>query len=161
VLPLDFDVYGRELRRFVIELQSANPKMKVDVTGLRKQIDAFTRAGRKLQETHDRVLISGKLEGARAEAVNSKLRAVEANWLNAEGIPGRPWFKHTLYAARYTYAHLELPGITEAVERGDWKEAEKQVATVERAVARNAALLLEAVAELDQGPNAKAVAAAK
>ena len=40
----------------------------------------------------------------------------EANFILPEGIPGRPWFKHILYSARYTYAHLELPAITEAVE---------------------------------------------
>ena len=33
---------------------------------------------------------------------------VERNWLNPDGIPGRPWFKHILYGARFTYAHLEL-----------------------------------------------------
>ena len=42
---------------------------------------------------------------------------VERNWLNPDGIPGRPWFKHMLYGARFTYAHLELPGLTEAVEK--------------------------------------------
>ena len=39
---------------------------------------------------------------------------VERNWLNPDGIPGRPWFKHILYGARFTYAHLELPGLAEA-----------------------------------------------
>ena len=51
---------------------------------------------------------------------------VERNWLNPDGIPGRPWFKHILYGARFTYAHLELPGLTEAVEKGDWTTARQQ-----------------------------------
>ena len=33
---------------------------------------------------------------------------VERNWLNPDGIPGRPWFKHILYGARFTYAHLGI-----------------------------------------------------
>lgn len=69
---------------------------------------------------------------------------VETNWLNPDGIPGRPWFKHTLYAARYTYAHLELPGLTEAIERGDWKAASEQGKILEAALARNSALLSSA-----------------
>ena len=52
---------------------------------------------------------------------------VERNWLNPEGIPGRPWFKHILYGARFTYAHLELPGLTEAVEKQDWPTASSRL----------------------------------
>jgi N-acetylated-alpha-linked acidic dipeptidase len=158
LLPLDFDVYGNELRRFVIELRSANPKAKVDLTALLKEIDGFTDAGRKLKETVHRALTSGAIDVRRLSALNSKFRMVEANWLNPDGIPGRPWFQHTLYAARYTYAHLELPGITEAVERADWTEAERQAAIVRRAVARNTAVLLETEAELAHAARLKSVA---
>jgi N-acetylated-alpha-linked acidic dipeptidase len=65
----------------------------------------------------------------------------ESNWANPDGIPGRPWFKHTLYAARFTYAHLELPGLTEAIEKRDWKEAQHQAGILAGALGRNTALL--------------------
>jgi N-acetylated-alpha-linked acidic dipeptidase len=73
---------------------------------------------------------------------------VESNWLSADGIPDRPWFKHMIYAARYTYAHLELPGITEAVEKKDWPTARSETAKLVEALARNTALLRESVAGL-------------
>jgi hypothetical protein len=63
------------------------------------------------------------------------------------GIPGRPWFKHLIYAARYTYAHLEYPGLTEAVEAGDWPRAEEQAALIDAAVVRNTALLRAAASD--------------
>ena len=66
---------------------------------------------------------------------------VERNWCNPDGIPGRPWFKHTLYAARYTYAHLELPGLTEAAEAGNWTEAEMQKQILEKELQKNTELL--------------------
>ena len=66
---------------------------------------------------------------------------VERNWLNPSGIPGRPWFKHILYGARYTYAHLELPGLTEATEKGDWTTANQQAAILQRALANNTQLV--------------------
>ena len=72
------------------------------------------------------------------------MKKVETNWLNSNGIPGRPWFKHLLYAARYTYAHLELPGLTEAVERSDWKTANEQAALLEGALSANVLLLKSA-----------------
>ena len=75
---------------------------------------------------------------------------MESNWLTPEGIPGRPWFQHLLYAARYTYAHLELPGLTEAAEKGDWKTAQAQVALLEAAVEKNTELLRQAKADIDK-----------
>jgi len=77
--------------------------------------------------------------------VNCGIMHVESNWANPDGIPGRPWFKHTLYAARFTYGHLELPGLTEAIEKRDWKEAQRQAGVLGAALARNAALLRETV----------------
>ena len=74
---------------------------------------------------------------------------VERNWCNPEGIPGRPWFKHSLYAARYTYAHLELPGLTEAAEAGDWKQAVAQAKILDDELTKNTALLQHAKSELD------------
>ena len=73
---------------------------------------------------------------------------IERNWCNPDGIPGRPWFKHTLYAARFTYAHLELPGLTEAAEANDWKRAAEQQKILESELAKNIALLHQARAEL-------------
>jgi N-acetylated-alpha-linked acidic dipeptidase len=66
---------------------------------------------------------------------------IERNWLNPDGIPGRPWFKHILYGARFTYAHLELPGLTEAVEKKDWATAKQQAEILERALKNNTTLL--------------------
>ena len=76
-------------------------------------------------------IASGRLDAAAAARVNEQLMQVERNWCNPQGIPGRPWFKHSLYAARYTYAHLELPGLTEAAEAGDWKVAAEQAKILE------------------------------
>ena len=59
------------------------------------------------------------------------------------GIPGRPWFKHILYGARFTYAHLELPGLTEAVEAKDWPTAKKQAEILQHALEKNTNLLIE------------------
>ena len=65
----------------------------------------------------------------------------EANFILPEGIPGRPWFKHLLYSARYTYAHLELPAITEAIESGNWAEAQRQTEILIRAINAETSLM--------------------
>jgi N-acetylated-alpha-linked acidic dipeptidase len=45
------------------------------------------------------------------------------------GLPRRPWFKHHIYAPGfYTgYGVKTLPGIREAIEQRNWKEAEEHI----------------------------------
>jgi N-acetylated-alpha-linked acidic dipeptidase len=140
LLPFDFQAQAQKLREFVVEIQKKkDAKANLDLRPLLQRVDAFEAEGRALNQEL-MVAAPGADRKAKDEA-NRRMMAVERNWLNPDGIPGRPWFKHTLYAARYTYAHLELPGLTEAVEKGDWSEAKKQAAILEAAVEKNTALL--------------------
>jgi N-acetylated-alpha-linked acidic dipeptidase len=141
LLPFDFAAYARHVRSFVADLEKATEKERLDLSRLRAGVDAFEAAGRRLNEAAARALVSGPPSGDVARQVNRGILEVERNWLDPDGLPGRPWFKHTLYAARYTYAHLELPGLTEAAEEKDWDRAARQATVLERAVARNAELL--------------------
>ncbi len=85
-----------------------------------------------------------KLTAAQAASINTLLMKGEANFILPEGIPGRPWFKHILYSSRYTYAHLELPAITEAVESGNWPEAQRQTEMLRKALNAETAQMKQA-----------------
>ncbi len=149
ILPFDFEFYAAQIRDFVLEIRKIREaKERVDLQPLLREVDRFRESGRHLKRAIARALERAKIDPARAERINRRLSEVEANWLNQSGIPGRPWFKHILYAARFTYAHLELPGLTEAAERQDWQVAQEQAAILEKALARNTILLLEALREL-------------
>jgi N-acetylated-alpha-linked acidic dipeptidase len=149
ILPFDFAFYATNIDQFVRELEKTKANREnVDLASLRRNAARFGEAGRRLNKAIQRALAGSKLDAARIERVNRGIRQVELNWLNADGIPGRPWFKHILYAARYTYAHLELPGLTEAVERADWNAAAAQREIVERALEKNTELLERLAAEL-------------
>jgi N-acetylated-alpha-linked acidic dipeptidase len=146
ILPFDFASYAAKLRTFVQELDR-NPSVNssVDLKPLLARVAEFESAGNELNAATKHALSSSsKLEPAALARLNSQLLQVERNWLYEPGIPGRPWFKHLLYCARYTYAHLELPGLTEAVEAGKWDVAKEQARILEEAVAKNTALLREA-----------------
>jgi N-acetylated-alpha-linked acidic dipeptidase len=153
-LPFDFGAYGRAVREFVEELQKHN-KMEgqLDTAPLLKAIAAFEQQGRELNAAVRRQLAKGNSGADILEKLDRAQMQVEANWLNAEGIPGRPWFKHLLYGARYTYAHLELPGLTEAVEAKNWPVAQQQLDLLLGAVSRNAELLQRTSARLGGEPN--------
>jgi N-acetylated-alpha-linked acidic dipeptidase len=116
---------------------------KLDLRPVLHAIDAFELAGRRLNESLARKLASGRVDAKLASALNHGMMQVERNWLNPDGIPGRPWFKHVLYGARFTYAHLELPGLTEAVEKQDWPTARQQAEILERALETNTNLVDE------------------
>jgi len=172
VLPFDFGFYGRDVGTFLKELCSgggpargADPARgaagattagcragELDLGPALAAANEFAGTGRQLKEAIDAALAAGPLEAKKAARLNRRIMDVESNWLSPEGIPGRPWFKHMLYAARYTYAHLELPGITEAVERQDWTTAREQTARLVSALTTNTGLLREALADLKRPP---------
>jgi N-acetylated-alpha-linked acidic dipeptidase len=158
LLPFDFATYARNIREFVNELakqnksaimsaarsnERAEPKdfASLDLASVQKAINAFETAGKRLNNSLTRALAAGKLDPKMTSDLNHGMMQLERNWLNPDGIPGRPWFKHILYGARFTYAHLELPGLTEAVEKKDWPTANQQAAILEHALEKNTKLL--------------------
>ncbi|KAF2876045.1 hypothetical protein BDV95DRAFT_603430 [Massariosphaeria phaeospora] len=64
--------------------------------------------------------------------VNTKYKLLERRFLHAEGLDGRPWFKHVVFApGKWTgYSGATLPGIGEAVEERDAEAAAKWVGIV-------------------------------
>jgi len=141
VFPFDVENYARNIREFVLEVQKKpGATENVDLKPLLESIASLASAGVTLNASIAATLKSANTSGV--NQLNSGLLQVERNWLLPDGIPGRPWFKHSLYAARYTYAHLELPGLTEAVEKGDWATAKAQGKLLQDAVAKNTALLI-------------------
>ena len=152
ILPFDFAFYGHTLNSFIDDLKK-NPHYdanKINLDTLQKRASAFEAAGKNVKTLLDRVIASGKIGSQAAEQYNQSILKVESNWLNPDGIPGRSWFKHLLYCARYTYAHLELPGITEAIESQNWEEAQRQSEILAKAIDINTALLQQMERRLQQ-----------
>jgi N-acetylated-alpha-linked acidic dipeptidase len=142
VLPFDFGFNGSALEQFLQELEEKNSlKSQVNLKRLHSRIDDFQKAGQRLREAATRDLINGTPSPEKIRFLNDSQMRVESNWLDPRGIPGRPWFQHLLYSSRYTYAHLEFPGLTEAVEKHDWKLAGEQATLLEKAVEKNTELL--------------------
>jgi N-acetylated-alpha-linked acidic dipeptidase len=135
VLPYDQTAMAGRLLQFLDELQT--------VAGVKERLDLgrAMAAQREMREAAERLEASLARGVADPRAVNSALPRLEQQWLLADGIPGRPWFRHALYAPKYTYAALELPGIREAVDAGDWAIAQREVERLtERIQAMTAAM---------------------
>jgi N-acetylated-alpha-linked acidic dipeptidase len=146
LLPFDFGFNASALEQFLRELEERNKiePRRLALKRLRGRIAEFGKAGGALRGAITRDLLSAAVSPEKVQRLNEQLLQVESNWLDPSGIPGRPWFQHLLYSSRYTYAHLEFPGLTEAVEKQDWKLAGQQAALLEKAVEKNTRLLKSA-----------------
>jgi len=86
--------------------------------------------------------VAGGLRPENLDQVNRTLVEVEQAFLLPEGLPGRPWFKHAVFApGTYTgYAAVPLPGVHESIDAEDFAEARRQLdlltAALNRAVAK-------------------------
>jgi N-acetylated-alpha-linked acidic dipeptidase len=63
--------------------------------------------------------------------------------LLSDGLPRRPWYRHTIYAPGfYTgYGVKTLPGIREAIEQRNWTETQEQISVVSKSINNLAAYL--------------------
>ncbi len=75
--------------------------------------------------------------------INALLIESERKLTTAEGLPGRPWFKHQIYApGAYTgYGVKTLPAVREAMDREDWQLAQDQVPIVAKVIEDEAELI--------------------
>ncbi len=91
-------------------------------------------------KTYSALNLNG-LNATTAKALDEVLMKTERALTDNTGLPRRPWFKHTIYAPGfYTgYGVKTLPGVREAIEQRDWKEADEQIARTAHALEAYAA----------------------
>lgn len=75
--------------------------------------------------------------------MNHALLGAERALLVPEGLPHRPWYRHAIYApGEYTgYAAVVIPGVNEALDKGDVDRARQQMAVLAAALERAAKAL--------------------
>jgi N-acetylated-alpha-linked acidic dipeptidase len=147
VLPYNLAFYGKRIHDFAQELK-VPAGAPLDMAPVIASASAFEEAAAKLDARIAARLKAGDLHPAPAEKINQQIMQVDRNWLNPEGIPGRPWFRQMLYAPKETYADEELPGITEAVESKGWTLAQEQAQLLQNALQKNTALVNAMIGEL-------------
>ncbi len=142
VLPYDYETYGKEILAYI---DAAQNKSKDHFGHGRAEPDfspALQAAGR-LQEAGAKILQKQRKLPAAPDRLNATLREAERGLLIPEGLPNRPWFRHAIYApGQYTgYAAVVIPGVNEAIDRGDLNRTTQQIAVLAAALNRAAAVL--------------------
>ena len=101
----------------------------------------FSNAATHAQEAFAGVSLEGAA-AAKASAIEHEFSGIEQSLLAPQGLSTRTWYKHTVFApGTYTgYSAEILPGISEAIDRGDLaalqREADALVVALHRASLR-------------------------
>jgi N-acetylated-alpha-linked acidic dipeptidase len=141
VLPYDYEDYGKEI---VVYLDGAKTKAKDHFDDKAPDFAAAVAAARHFEEAGAKILQKQRKMLGAPDRLNATLRDAERALLIPEGLPNRPWYHHAIYApGQYTgYAAVVIPGVSEAIDRGDIRRTEHQLAALAAALNR-AALVLE------------------
>jgi N-acetylated-alpha-linked acidic dipeptidase len=149
VAPLRFSNYGAAMKEDLDEIRTdvtrrartAGPNaFAPDFSALLKAVSDLDAAGRAADAATDALLAKG--DAATFAKMSDALNQVERAFLNNDGLPGRPWFKHQLIGPGLTtgYAPWPLPALREAVEKKDKAmfdtEAKRIVAALEAGTAK-------------------------
>ncbi|HXY40899.1 MAG TPA: transferrin receptor-like dimerization domain-containing protein [Vicinamibacteria bacterium] len=122
----------------------------VDFAPLDRATEALGRAAARYKDA--RAAIAGRpLPKAVLGEVNDALLRSERALTSAEGLPGRPWFRHLVYApGTYTgYGARPLPGIREPIELKRYEGIDVEIARLARAFDSLTALLDRVSARLE------------
>jgi N-acetylated-alpha-linked acidic dipeptidase len=120
---------------------------------------ALENASAKLTESAERykkalAAAKAKIAGDREAqaALNTKLYQSERQFLAADGLKRRPWFRHMLYAPGYYtgYAVKTMPGVREGIEQKQYADADAEAVKLADVLNKQAAWI-DAASEVLEG----------
>ncbi len=81
---------------------------------------------------------ASRLSPEKRNQLNHQLMQAEQTLTTEKGLPRRGWYQHQIYAPGfYTgYGVKTLPGVREAIEQKDWKEAQQQIEVLAETLGR-------------------------
>ncbi|KAH9322852.1 hypothetical protein KI387_017491 [Taxus chinensis] len=154
ILPFDYVVYADELQRYtdIMEEKIDNSEgitVEPITSAIKKFADVANNANQEAKVLRKYSHGDAQLV-LRRRAFNDRLMLTERAFLNSQGLKGRSWFKHLVYAPSETnkYSFASFPGVVDAMankrssnEQGD--------ADVQHEIWRVARGIIEAAVALD------------
>jgi N-acetylated-alpha-linked acidic dipeptidase len=124
-----------------------------DFSPLENASAALARAAKDYQTALSAAGSGLASDQARVARVNAALRRIEPSLTREEGLPGRPWYRHYVYAPGfYTgYSVKTLPAVREAIEQKQWESVNGRIAVTAQVLEKAAETVGEAARAL-KGP---------
>ena len=117
------------------------------VAALQQSADHYQKALKTAESNGGAALAHASLSNVNRQIIES-----ERKLIRPEGLPGRPWYRHELYAPGvYTgYDVKTLPTVREAIEQRHWAEADQQIVIVGKVLEDEAQAIDTAASELEK-----------
>jgi N-acetylated-alpha-linked acidic dipeptidase len=132
-------------RRPMLPPKAEAPAPFMNFAPLENAADAIDRVARRFEKAYGAASAVGAPAASLAQ-VNGVLRRSDQALLLPDGLPKRPWYRHSLYAPGYYtgYGVKTVPGVREAIEQRDWKLADVEIGRVAAALMREHDLIQQA-----------------
>lgn len=141
LLPFDYEVYAREIEGYLDHMRH-----ELVLLGRADQLDfgpaeaaarRMAEIGRDIREKYEGAISKGA-EPPDLERVNRTLAKAERAFLLPQGLPGRPWYKHAVFAPGIYSADapMPLPGVQEGINGNNFEEAARQLKALTAAIDR-------------------------
>lgn len=157
ILPMRYSAYARSVQTYIDRVETmagdataaagrrGRPVAPLRLDAARAAARRWLRAAEGLEAGLDRQSAAGAaISDSAVRAVNERLMLVERAMTEDEGLRGRPYFKHLIYAPQPTYREEVLPRIFEAIASGDRSAIPRHEAQLVAAFDRAAELLGQA-----------------
>jgi len=121
--------------------QHQQPAPQLNFAPLLNALDSLNHAASRYDRAYTRAVTDGR--STAAKSVNERLIQAERALTSTEGLKNRPWYVHMLYAPGfYTgYGVKTIPGVREAIEQGQWPDADREIVRAAAALEREATLI--------------------
>jgi len=131
--------------------QRQQPAPQLNFAPLLNALDSLNHAASRYDRAYTRAVTDGRSAGAKS--VNERLIQAERALTSTEGLKNRPWYVHMLYAPGfYTgYGVKTIPGVREAIEQGQWQDANREIVRAAAALEREATLISGIATTLSPG----------
>jgi N-acetylated-alpha-linked acidic dipeptidase len=159
-LPFDYSDYASQLREFLTETQRAAARRKLadsfDAEAMLDAIDDFGEEAVRLDKRRREAMLEVEKERgeaneydravARLRRINRALVEAERALTDEQGLRGRTWYKHQVYAPGYYtgYAAQPLPDLRQAIEDGNAGSARAASVLITGAIRRATEVLKRA-----------------
>lgn len=141
VIPFKYSDYAADVRAMLEELADKGT-LGVDLSPVIAQAQEWQAAAAALEEKAANIIEDGVTEEEYGDLakLNAALLQQERDLLKPEGLSGRPWYKHQVWAPGLTtgYAAQPLPAIAEALEANDPAALQKAAEKLKEVLAKAA-----------------------
>ncbi|KAI8554361.1 hypothetical protein RHMOL_Rhmol05G0093100 [Rhododendron molle] len=149
LLPFNYLSYSHELQKSAEELKEQVSDKGINLVPLFNSIEKLKRAAtkinnqRKTLEEYKGWELNGKKDPQKVREWNDRLMMAERAFIDRDGLSGRPWSKHMIYAhsKHNDYGSKSFPGVDDAIEKArslntteSWHFVQHEVWRVSRAV---------------------------